>query len=149
MIDLLTVHPPSTSTLRFPDGNGRLRGLSREAPLLTQPVILGRPCDRQKTRQQAQNGIAYAELCVTTPRFDYNFGTPRNGILNQSIRNSPISTSQVMCLPDPCCPLKEGGLAVASLLVCLVQLPVPAPSCLYQLLREPYCLLHWILPDSN
>lgn len=46
-----------------------------------------------KTRQQAQNGVAYAKPHITEPRLNYSFGSPRNGILNKPIRNHLISTS--------------------------------------------------------
>ena len=39
---------------------------------------------------------------------------PRDGILNQSIRNHLISTIEVTCLTNPCHPLKESGLATAN-----------------------------------
>ena len=48
-----------------------------------------------KTRQHAQYGVAYANPYITKPRLNLvnGFSCPRNGILNQSMRNHLISTS--------------------------------------------------------
>lgn len=48
---------------------------------------------------------------IPQPRFNYNFGSPENGILNQSIRNQLIRINQEMCLTDPCQPLNKSNLA--------------------------------------
>ena len=67
-----------------------------------------------KTRQLAQNGVTYARPLVTKPRLNNHFGSPRNGILNQSLRNCLVDTSDVIGLMDPCHPLKESDLAPVS-----------------------------------
>lgn len=68
--------------------------------------------DTAKTRQQAQNGVTHArpklKLGLTT------LGSPRNGTLNLSVRNHLVSTSGVICLTDPCQPLKESNSALTS-----------------------------------
>lgn len=46
-----------------------------------------------KTREQAQNGVAYAKLHFTKSRPKYCFSSPKNEILNQPIRNLLISIS--------------------------------------------------------
>ena len=52
-----------------------------------------------KKRQQALNGVSYAKPYVTKLRQpNYSFGSPRNEILNESIKNY---------LLNPCCPLKK------------------------------------------
>lgn len=44
--------------------------------------------------------------------------SPKNGILNQSIWSYMVSISEVICLIDPFCPLKQGDFATKkSLLV--------------------------------
>lgn len=42
-----------------------------------------------ETRQQTQNGVAYAKPPVPKPNFNYGSSSFRNGILNLSIRKSP------------------------------------------------------------
>ena len=46
-----------------------------------------------KTRQQTQNGVTYAKPHVIKWRFNCSFASPRNGLLNQSVRSHLISTS--------------------------------------------------------
>ena len=43
--------------------------------------------------QQAPSGVVYAKPHITKLRLNYSFGSPRNEILNQVIRNHLISTS--------------------------------------------------------
>ena len=43
-------------------------------------------------------------------RLNYSLGSPRTGILNQSIRNCLISISKIIFVIDPCPPLKERNL---------------------------------------
>lgn len=43
--------------------------------------------------------------------------SPRNRILNQSVRNHLVSTGEVICLTDPCYPLKGSDFATTSPLV--------------------------------
>lgn len=45
-----------------------------------------------KTRQQVQNEFNYAKPHITKIKLSCLFGFPRNGTLNQSIRNQLIST---------------------------------------------------------
>ena len=49
----------------------------------------------------AQNGVTYANPCITKLRPDDSFSSPRNGILNQSVRNNLVSTSYVTYFLDP------------------------------------------------
>ena len=105
----------------------------------------------------AQNGVIYA----TSPNPDLilipimnSFSSPQNGILNQPIRNHPISTSEVICLTDPYHPLKESDLARTKLLFASIITSLFLPPSAYkvfhlvQLLQAPFCLLHWILPNT-
>lgn len=71
-----------------------------------------------KTRQQAPNGVTYCKPHVSKLRLHYSFGSSRNGILTQSIRNGLTRTGVVTCLIDPCRPLKESNLAVTNPLFC-------------------------------
>ena len=74
-----------------------------------------------KTRQQAQNGVTYAQPHITKLRLNsHSFGSPRNEILNCSSRNHLMSSSYVICIKSPCYPLKESSLAIANLLLWLV-----------------------------
>lgn len=83
-----------------------------------------------KARQQAPNGVAYAQPHIPKLRLHYGFSSPRNAILSLSIRSHLISTSEVICLIEPSCwALKESDLAVTDLLFHLVQLPCH-PCCL-------------------
>ena len=56
-------------------------------------------------------------------RLNYSLGSPRTGILNQSIRNCLISISKVICPIGPCPPLKERNLTTTNPIFGLVQLP--------------------------
>ena len=66
-------------------------------------------------RQQAPNGVTCTK--PMSPNWDFvpkliTISTsPRSGLLNQSVWNYLVSTSKVICLLDPCYPLKEGNLA--------------------------------------
>ena len=71
-------------------------------------------CNLLKTRQQAQNGVAFAKPHVTKPRFNYSFSSSKNGSLSWSVRNARISMSGVICLIDPCHPLKESNFAITN-----------------------------------
>ena len=63
--------------------------------------------DIVKTRQQAQNGVTHAKPHVTKLRPNYSSSSPRNGTLNQSVRDHLISTSGVVCLTGPCLPRRK------------------------------------------
>ena len=54
-----------------------------------------------KNKQQVQNGIIYAKPHSTKPKLNYSFSSPRNGILNQSIRNCLVSSREKIYLTDP------------------------------------------------
>ena len=77
---------------------------------------------------------------------------PRNGILSQPISNYLISTSLVICLIDPCNPTEESNLAViAQFLSSATYSCILLPRKVFDLLllRAPFYLLHWMLPDLN
>ena len=80
-------------------------------------------CNLLKTRQQAQNGVAFAKPHVTKPRFNYSFSSHKNGVLSWSVRNALIGMSGVICLIDACHPLKESNFAITNQLFCLEWLP--------------------------
>lgn len=56
-------------------------------------------------------------LCPKSPNQDYLITvsvSARNVILNQSMWNYRVSTSEVICLTDPCHALEEGDLATTN-----------------------------------
>lgn len=77
----------------------------------SEPILL------LKTRQQAHNRVAYAKC-----HLNYSLGSPRNWILNQSMRNCLISYSYVIWLTDPCHPQKEPKFTITNWLFCPLQL---------------------------
>lgn len=62
-----------------------------------------------KTRQQAQTKATYAKPHVTKPGFN-SFGRSLGCNLKSVNLVNLVSTSKVLCLRNPCCPLKEGDL---------------------------------------
>ena len=55
-----------------------------------------------KTRQQAQNGVAYTAACHQTEAPLYFSVLPETGIVNQSIRNHLSSSRPEICLIESC-----------------------------------------------
>lgn len=77
--------------------------------------------------------------------------SPRNEILNQSIWNYLASTSEVICLVDPCHPLKKGDFDTANLFFpgltsSFCSLLLIKVFHLVQLLGAPFCLLVGMRP---
>ena len=87
-------------------------------------------CSTEKTRQQTQNGVFQAKPHVIKPRHYYNFCSPRNAILIQSVKNHMIKTNQLIYLVDPCYPLKEINIAITNPLLYQYYFLIPAPHCL-------------------
>lgn len=88
--------------------------------------------DLLKTKQQVQNGGAYAKPWVTKLRLNLQFWCSQKWNLKSVNQESPTSTCQVTCLLDPCYPLKESDLAIYNLYFTLVPLPGPCSFCLYK-----------------
>lgn len=107
-----------------------------------------------KTRRWAHNGaIDSKPQCHQTDT--YCSCSPRNGILNQSIGNHLIGTSEVICSTGPCQPQQESHLAIVDLLCCLVYLPCSSSLLsakglhFVQLLSASLYLLDWMLIISR
>ena len=70
--------------------------------------------------KKAQSGVTCAKSMSPNRDLIPNLITlstsSRNGLLNQSIWNYLVSTSEVICLIDPSCALKESDLATNNLL---------------------------------
>ena len=86
---------------------------------------------------------------VTTPKINYSFSSPRNAILNQSVRND---VSEVICQIDPCHPLRGGVLAKTNLSFASVTSLLPLPSVCENLLfctapQSFFLFLDWMLPN--
>ena len=88
-----------------------LKGLSHPG---TPSICIVKQTNKQ-TRQQVQNGVAYAKPHITKPRLNYSFGFPRYGLLHQSIMNHLLSTSLVVFLTNFRHPLKGSNLAITNL----------------------------------
>ena len=92
---------------------------------------------------------------ITKLRLNYSFRSLRNGILNRSIGNLLISTRWVICLTQPCHPLKESNFTLTDPLflhsiTSLFSLPSAVKVIHFvQFLEAPFSLLHWMLPNSN
>ena len=113
------------------------------------------PLTCYKKREQVQNGVTGHQTSPNQdliPNLMAVSASLRNGILNQSIWNYLVSTREVICLIDPCCPLKEGDLATDNPLFAGVTslsrplLPIKAFP-FVQLLGTPFCLLDGMLPN--
>ena len=75
-----------------------------------------------KTRQWAQNGVAYAKSHITGPRLNYGLDSSGKGILKESIRSCQSAlVKEVICAMDPSHSLKGSILAITNLFFfCLV-----------------------------
>lgn len=97
-----------------------------------------------KTRQQAQNVVAYAKPHITKPRL--SFGSPRNRNLSQSVRDHQNGISWVICPINTCHPLKESNIATTDQLFYFIF------AYYIVLVSVPFCvqnLLPWIAFQSS
>ena len=103
-----------------------------------------------KTEDPKWSCLCQATCPQTKTWVNYHFGSPRNRIINQPIRNPWISTNEVICLIEHCHLLKENNLAISDLLF----LPSITSSFLLpsgwktfsfvQFLRIPFYQMGWI-----
>ena len=70
---------------------------------------VGLRCVKKKKKEKKRKQDHRPKLSL-----NYRLDSPRNIILNQSLRNHLISTSEIICLIDPCQLLKESDLTVTN-----------------------------------
>lgn len=91
---------------------------------------------------------------ITKLRLNQSSSSPGSRPLNQPVRNLLVTTSQLICLTDPCHPLKDTNLVGTNLPSAYNDLLVALPSAykrfsFTQLRRTPNYLLDWMLPHSG
>lgn len=82
---------------------------------------------------KAPNGVTNAKLHNTKLRLNYSIASPRNGMLNQLIRNYLISTNFGKLPDDLCHSLKEINLAITNPIF-WPSVPVPC-SCSFLVIK--------------